>query len=200
MTGDRRSATSRSGKREAVVGAAGRLFHSQGFHATGIDRIVAEAGVTPRTLYHHFRSKDDLLLAVLQKREEDYFSAFDQVAAARLRRHGDPVRAAFEALAQWLRTEPAHGCLFLRALAEQGHGDARVREAVQTHKARVLCDLEQRLEALLARTDARLAGSLMLLMEGATALAPLLGAEVAARRALDGVEQMLGHEKENSYG
>ena len=57
-----------STKRDQLVETAERLFYREGFYATGIDRVIAEAGVARMTLYKHFRSKDELVLAVLALR------------------------------------------------------------------------------------------------------------------------------------
>lgn len=183
-------------KREAVLRAAGELFYAGGFHATGIDCITAAAGVTPRTLYRHFPSKNDLVLAVLQQREHRYLAAFDACAQDRLALHGNPVLAAFEALEDWLCSTAAGGCMLLQALAEMGQSEPRVRQLVIGHKRRVLENLEQRLTALLGQQDDTRAAGLLLLMEGATALAPVLGPETASARAIDAARILLNPGKE----
>ncbi len=62
-----------SQRREELVQTAVRLFRKNGYHATGIDRILAEAGVAKMTLYKHFRSKDELILGALRRWDEDKF-------------------------------------------------------------------------------------------------------------------------------
>ena len=59
-------------KREQIISAALKLFYHDGFNATGIDRIITEAGVSKKTLYNHFKSKDELILVVLRKRDETF--------------------------------------------------------------------------------------------------------------------------------
>ena len=56
--------------RERILATASRLFYAQGFHSTGIDLIIAEAGVAKMSLYQHFRSKDELISAFLLRRDE----------------------------------------------------------------------------------------------------------------------------------
>ena len=58
-------------KREQIIDAATQLFHSDGFNATGIERIRESANVSKKTLYNHFRSKDELILAVLRREDEN---------------------------------------------------------------------------------------------------------------------------------
>ena len=59
-----------SNKRDQLLNTAENLFYREGYHATGIDRILAESGVAKMTLYKHFKSKDELILAVLDARHE----------------------------------------------------------------------------------------------------------------------------------
>ena len=61
-----------SPRRDHLVDTALKLFCERGFHATGIDTILAESGVAKMTLYNHFRSKDELIIAALQKRDEQF--------------------------------------------------------------------------------------------------------------------------------
>ena len=79
--------------RERILETAERLFYAEGIRAVGVDRIIAEAGVAKMTLYNHFASKDDLILAALQHREAtfmDRFTAWMEEA----RSNGTNVRAA----------------------------------------------------------------------------------------------------------
>ena len=57
-------------KRDLLLGTAERLFYTEGYHATGIDRILSESGVAKMTLYKHFISKEELILAVLDARQQ----------------------------------------------------------------------------------------------------------------------------------
>ena len=89
-----------SSKRDQLINTAQELFYREGYHATGIDRILAESGVAKMTLYKHFRSKDELIQAVLQSREQ---SVLGQLAAVRA---SAPAREAvlqvFEGLHAWI--------------------------------------------------------------------------------------------------
>ncbi len=61
-----------SSKREHLIDIARRLFYRDGFHNTGIDAILAEAGVAKMTLYKHFKSKEELILACLHRQDEEF--------------------------------------------------------------------------------------------------------------------------------
>ena len=90
-----------SGARQRILETADRLFYEEGCRAVGIDRIIAEANVAKMTLYAHFPSKDDLILAVLKYREE----AVAELFRSAMERHGhktkSPLRAFFAALKEW---------------------------------------------------------------------------------------------------
>ena len=70
--------------RKRILETADRLFYQDGIRAVGIDRIIAEAGVAKMSLYKHFPSKDDLILAVLQYREQSVLEFFRSA----MERHG----------------------------------------------------------------------------------------------------------------
>ena len=116
-----------SDARQRILETADRLFYQDGVRAVGVDRIIAEAGVAKMSLYKHFPSKDDLILAALKHREESVLEFF-RVA---LERHGkkikDPLRAFFAALKDLVEAPEFRGCPFQNAaveLADPGHPGA----------------------------------------------------------------------------
>src|SRR5262245_48026168 len=111
--GRTKAATSEARRR--ILETADRLFYEEGIRAVGIDRIIAEAGVAKATLYSHFASKDDLILAVLEHRES-CVSEFFREAMERLGREAScPLRAFFDALKEWFTTPGFRGCAFQNA-------------------------------------------------------------------------------------
>lgn len=174
-----------------ILTAAEAILYRDGFHATGVDRLVEAAGTTPRTLYRHFRSKEGLVRAVLERREARYL---EHLQTARPREAGDQDRAVlalFDAHGAWLTNGGARGCMFSKAHGEYGTHDAAIADLALAHKRRVLDIMRDRVtEAGLSRTGC-LAERLLLLMEGATALAPVLGAERAATQARATAGQLL---------
>jgi AcrR family transcriptional regulator len=107
-----------SAARERIVATADRLFYDEGIHAVGIQRIVAEAGVTRVTLYRHFPSKDDLVSAYLGRRAQHDHDQIDGIVAA----HPDDPRRALTELATALTRDDfgsvQRGCPFINASAE----------------------------------------------------------------------------------
>lgn len=104
--------------RQRILETADRLFYQDGIRGVGIDRIIAEAGVAKMTLYAHFSSKDELILAALKYRE-DRLGEFFRVAIERhARRHKDKLRAFFASLKDLFSSPGFRGCPFQNAAAE----------------------------------------------------------------------------------
>ncbi len=121
-------------RRDHLVDTALALFQRDGFHATGIDTIVAEAGVAKMTLYNHFKSKDELILAALRLRDErfrDWFVAAGEVRAGKPRGR---LLALFGALDEWINQPGFSGCTFINAADEYGRPDDPIHRAAAEHK------------------------------------------------------------------
>jgi AcrR family transcriptional regulator len=126
----------RPSRRDDVLEAASARFFRDGITATGIDRVIADAGVAKMTLYGNFASKDELVVAYLKHRDRRYFEHVEEEVAA-----GDtPLERALAPVRLYRRylDEPGfHGCAFVNAAAElpRGHpGHAVIVE----HKERML--------------------------------------------------------------
>ncbi|MBV6631511.1 MAG: TetR/AcrR family transcriptional regulator [Alphaproteobacteria bacterium] len=171
-------------KRDDILAAAEALFDANGFHAVGVDAVIAKAGVSPRTLYRHFVSKTALVEAVLTSRDERFWAFYGRMTAEHQASHGDPVLAAVDAIGDWLAGETAQGCLFLKAIGEFGDAEPGIIEQARAHKEKLLADLCTRAAAheKAAVDDAAaqvLGRQLFLLVEGAIAEARLFGANEA---------------------
>ncbi|CAN7595862.1 TetR/AcrR family transcriptional regulator [Brucella pseudogrignonensis] len=157
--------------RDRIIAAASTLFHQQGIKAASVDLIAERAGLTKRSLYYHFRSKDDLIAACLEARDAPNLTILQQWYARSTGDVAQKVNGIFLGLARAARRKDWKGCGFLRAAVElvelPGH-PALV--AGRAHKKRV----EDWLCCLLAKgqdiVDARrLAAQIMLLLDGAFA-------------------------------
>ena len=104
--------------RERLLTAAGELFYESGIAATGVDAVLARAGVSPATMYAHFAGKDALVAAYLERRHEAWRQTWDEVLAER----GDPVDrllSLFDAVSRYRSREGnRRGCAFLAAATE----------------------------------------------------------------------------------
>jgi AcrR family transcriptional regulator len=107
------------GARERILSTAYDLFARHGIRAIGVDRIISEAGVAKTTLYRHFQSKDDLVIAVLERREEIWLVGWLQ---PRIEALGDSpdgrLLAIFDAFGEWFLEEGYEGCLFVSSLID----------------------------------------------------------------------------------
>lgn len=178
----------RSSKRDHLVETAVRLFGRDGFHATGIDKILQEAGVARMTLYKHFRSKDELILAALRRRDEQFRTWFKSSIE---RTGGAPEQrllASFDALEEWFEGRafagmPFTGCAFINATAEFSENSHPIHRAAAEHKRLILEYLRLLASSAGARDPDALAWAVCLLHEGAIVTAQVSGDMRAARGA-----------------
>jgi AcrR family transcriptional regulator len=153
--------------RSQIVAAADELFYSRGLHAVSLDAIAERAGVTKKTLYNHFKSKDDLVGCYLEARDRPTIDRFKDWAGSE-GSVADRMALFFSKLAIASQGPRWNGCCFMRATAEsanmQGHPAVT---AARTHKARC----EQWLLDMLVEeghADAEtIARALMVLIDGA---------------------------------
>lgn len=160
-------------RRDLLLATAARLFNAEGFRKTGIDLILAESGVSKATLYKHFRSKEALILAVLEWRHQTFsdvlISAADQALLEVEPQQNDSVLVVtlFEQLAQWFGSEDFNGCYFIRACLEYGLSDEQIRDCSVAHKLSLQNYMEQHLLQVAVENKAALAQQLLVLMDGA---------------------------------
>jgi len=105
-------------KREIIISTALDSFYQHGFHATGIDKIIAEAGVSKKTLYNHFKSKDELILVTLRKRDELFRNTIMHETERLASRPKERLLSIFDAHAVWFNSTTFSGCMFINAAAE----------------------------------------------------------------------------------
>ncbi|NGO72116.1 TetR/AcrR family transcriptional regulator [Streptomyces boncukensis] len=173
------------GARKILDTAAG-LFYERGITAVGVDLIAREAGVTKKTLYDRFGSKDALVAAYLRERDErwrDWLTG--QVGLRGDADPGERVLATFDALAAWVRRENPRGCGFVNAAAELPDPGHPGRQVIMGQKRWLRGYLRELAAAAGAREPGRLADELVLLHEGATVLNGLGIVDDAVARARD---------------
>lgn len=175
----------RESKKEHLIETAVKLFGRDGFHATGIDRILQEAGVARMTLYKHFRSKDELILAALRRRDEQFRTWFK----SRIEKTGgspaERLLASFDALEEWFDGRafagtPFTGCSFINAAAEYSEAKHPAHQLAAEHKRLILEYLRLLASSAGARDPDGLAWSISLLHEGAIVTAQVSNDAAAA--------------------
>jgi AcrR family transcriptional regulator len=189
-----------SDKRDDLVEAALGLFRREGFHATGIDRILAEAGVAKMTLYHHFRSKDELILAALRLRDERFRNDFMRRVERSAQTPAARLLAIFDVLEDFCRNEPG-GCTFINACAEYGDPESPIHRAAAEHKRMLLEFVTGLAVDSGAREPESLARQLCILVDGAIVTAQVTRDPTAAAEAGRVAQRLLADcGAEDSYG
>jgi len=179
-------------KREDLLDAAIRLFNRYGYRATGVDRLMAETGIAKTTLYRHFKSKEELIIAALDRIDEaerDEMRTFVEAASS------DPMErifAMFTLLDHWLRDEDFKGCPFMAAASE--FGDDRndpIFQQVKLHKRLFLAYIEELVRAARIPEPARVARQIMMLQAGMIAFAQVMGPDGLAEDARKATAQII---------
>jgi AcrR family transcriptional regulator len=178
-------------RRDHLVGTALALFSKHGYHATGIDRILAESGVAKMTLYKHFRSKDELILAALRRRDEEFCRWLQAEVESRAATPRERMLAVFDVLETWFKDPEFSGCCFIHAAGEYGRKDDPVHVAAAEHKARMLAYVGELARAAGAVNADDMARQLMLLVDGAIVAAHVSGDAAGARSARTLAEALL---------
>lgn len=174
--------------REQVVAAADRLFYTRGIQSVGMDAVRAEAGVSLKRIYALFPSKDDLVIAVLHRRTEQWNAGITASAAGA----GTPrekLLAIFDFLNGWFRQDDFRGCAFINSYGELGASSAAVAETARAQKE----DFQRYVAELVRDAGApeQLAPQLALLAEGAQTTAAISGRPDAAQHARAAAETLI---------
>ena len=181
--------------RQRILETADRLFYQEGVRAVGIDRIIAEARVAKMSLYKHFPSKDDLILAVLKYREESVLGFFRSAMERHGKKAKNPLRAFFAALKDFFESPGFRGCPFQNAAVELADPAHPGTEFVRGHKQRFSEFLGGLVEQTVGKAAAKVAPAVNILVEGAIITAVIQGNPEAADVARDAALRLAGEEK-----
>jgi len=169
--------------KDRILETADRLFYLQGIRAIGVDTIAAEIGISKRTLYNHFPSKDALISAYLERR-------FVQPRPSD-KPPAEQILATFDSLERRFASKDFRGCPFVNAVAELGTEDQSVRNiAVAFKESRRLWFRDLLIQLNVAHSDA-LATQLALLVDGAIAQDLVRNDSAMARAAKDAARVLL---------
>jgi AcrR family transcriptional regulator len=166
-----------------ILDTTDRLFYGQGIRAVGVDTIAAEIGISKRTLYNHFPSKDELIIAYLSRRIKPV-EASDLPPA-------DQILGDFDRLERSFASGAFRGCPFVNAVAElkePRHGANKIAAAFKEQRRVWFRDLLKRLDVADPET---LATQLMLLVDGAIAAALVRGDPKVARAGREAARVLL---------
>jgi AcrR family transcriptional regulator len=181
--------------RERLVAAAVELFYRQGFSAVGIDQVIAAAGVTKTTFYKHFESKDDLMVAAVERRDQWESQAWAR--AVRKLAGDDPAKqllAMLDVMDIWFNDLDFRGCMFLNTAIEFPNPHDPIHQAAAAHKRATRDSFRDLAKAAGAKATAAetFADCYVALIEGALVLRQSHGRNDAARAIRPAVEQLMG--------
>ena len=160
--------------RDQVFQTAARLFYQNGYRAIGVDTIAAESGIGKMTLYRHYPSKDDLIVAYLKDSDEVFWNGFEQLTknAATPR---EKLMAFFEGVQDYVTTPACYGCPFLNVSTEYPETDYPGHQVAIEHKQSVRVKFRQLAKEAGAKKPDILADQLFLLMDGAYMASRMFG-------------------------
>lgn len=181
-----------TGTAARIVEAAHTLFYEKGYTRVGVDEIAARAGLTKRSLYYHFASKDDLVEAVLARHHELAMARLQSWSQALPRDPVAMIRDIVKRMTDWAATPGWTGAGFTRLALEladlPGHPARRI---ARLHKAALRGWFAAEFRARHCEASEALAGQAVLLLEGALVMMVIDGAAGPAQEALAAMEQLI---------
>jgi AcrR family transcriptional regulator len=173
--------------RERIVSTASRLFYQQGYNATGINQVIAEADVAKASLYQHFPSKEDLLHEYLLRAGQEWIGPLLQKAkeAATLQ---EKILLPFDLFAEFTKCMDYRGCNFQNIISEIPAGNVRITDLVRQQKLATRNYFQAQLSAL---GKPELADEIYIIFEGACIVSQLYGHDWALGTARNLVQRMI---------
>jgi len=160
-----------------------RLFSEHGYHNTGIDRIAAEAKVTKKTMYRHFRSKEELILAALKHHDSLFRNFFMKAVSGVSESPYGRLLGIFDVANAWFSDKNFYGCMFINAIGEYSDRDTGIQHACQSFKQQMTAFVAELAAEAEVDDPVGLAETLSLLLEGAIVTAQVSGRPNSAERA-----------------
>jgi AcrR family transcriptional regulator len=172
-----------SRKRDRLIKVASDIFFRQGFHATGVDAVIKKSRVAPMTLYKQFKSKENLILAALEREDQQLREGLVAEVERRAKTPVGRLLAIFDVFGEKFRTSGFYGCAFMKASCEYPSLEHPIHKLAITHKARIQSFMRELAVEAGARDAETLSQQLFLLLEGALAKAQVSGQAEAANEA-----------------
>jgi AcrR family transcriptional regulator len=188
-------------RRDDLIDAAMRVFYKHGFHASSLDDIQKEGGISRMTLYNHFKSKDELVVAAMRRRDEIFRNRLMKFVESKGKSPRERLAAVFDFHEDWFTGDEFCGCMFINASAEFPVAESAPRRLAAEHKQEIVRYLRELCEAAELVDPDQVAEQLNILLEGAIVTARVVGqvtnagndpgasARLAKRMALDLLER-----------
>lgn len=177
--------------RDHILTTASGLFYREGVRAVGVDRVVAVAGIAKTSLYRHFPTKDDLIVAFLEREDREFWALWDSVSTAHV---GDP-RGELDAQLRWIGERLARanyrGCPQINVAAEFAESAHPSREVARAHMRELRKRLTALAKGLRYAKPEQLAAQLAVLVNGAFVSAEMLSPAEAIDVLLDGADALV---------
>ncbi|MEQ9095261.1 MAG: TetR/AcrR family transcriptional regulator [Phycisphaerales bacterium] len=162
-------------RRDELIDAAMRVFYKYGFHATSLDDIQKEGGISRMTLYNHFKSKDELIVAAMRRRDEIFRNRLMKFVDANAKTPRERILAVFDFHADWFDGDEFCGCMFINAAAEFSVAQSAPRRLAADHKQDIVQYLRELCAAAGIEDPGEVADQLNILLEGAIVTARVVG-------------------------
>lgn len=170
--------------KDKVFQTAARLFYQHGYRAVGVDTIAAESGIGKMTLYRHYPSKDDLIVAYLNNSNDEFWNYFEQSTKDALSPR-EKLLAFFQDLQDYVTTPACYGCPFLNVATEYPETDYVGHQVALEHKQSVRARFRQLAKEAGATNPEGLADQLFLLMDGAYMASRMFGTKNPAAQVAE---------------
>lgn len=178
-------------KKPQLIEKALAAFNKGGYQAVGMDRLAKETEISKTSIYKHFATKDDLIIAVLNYRDEQFRNWFVRRIEELADTPAGRLLACFDALDEWFREEDFKSCMFIRASCEYLDSEHPIHKATQRHKRLLLAYVIGLAEQAGVKDPGTLARQLMMLKEGAIVTAHIDGPEGVASNAKAALEVLI---------
>ena len=162
----------KSETRDLIIDTASELFYKNGYNLTGINEVIAEAGIAKATLYSHFKSKDDLCLAYLDSRDASLLENIKSHCQAKPK--GDKqLIGVLDFLIPFFKSGEFNGCWCIRTIAEIPRDNKKIKDKIKDSKHQFLTFITELVKenkpALIKKRQEKLAKRIYMLYESAVA-------------------------------
>jgi AcrR family transcriptional regulator len=161
--------------KEKILQTARRLFCQVGFHATGITRILDESGVSRRSLYTHYGSKENLLKAVFQEEANIWFRWFNYDLPQMECSPSERILMLFDLMQDWFDSEDFFGCVFINAVAEHEKSNGWIQEVASNYRDEISAKFQEMVAESGVKDPETVTEKLNLLIDGAIVGAMITG-------------------------
>jgi len=158
--------------RDIIIETASDLFYQKGYNLTGINEIISTANIAKATLYSHFKSKDEICIAFLKYKNEEFLDSIEKYVQTQ-KKGKDQVLAIFDFLLEFYKSKTFNGCWCINTVSEIPRDKKQIRDEIQSQKKGFIDFIQRTVDkAFPRRNDATrklLSKKIYLIYEGAVA-------------------------------